>query len=788
MVVRYIKAQNTKLPEDKIMPILSKMVLVVAAGAAKLSNQAVTVLRGSLLHYGYVEGEDFVLYQNNLYVLASLASLGLDFKGNISEVFNNLSQSIDYYSPQASTILTNKAKQNKISMPIWKIVVIPAVGNIDQVLTDLKSHLELIGYNTDVDYTVSIDRFYVNYAIQGTRNKDGVEVEKTFKDLMSEVSKFLHGEIGLPIPARVVNLHSLLGDHKLTSWVVLKELADVIPDLETLSKDLEVSGLGIADYEIKFNTGENGESYDVGLNRLSHNFYLAMEILNKEAAKSGKHLPTPAIDVNDFLLIAPILQEKDWRAVEFVSSGDSVPIQFKELVEGLKTRGFVENDSFMVMGNTLFVNIRAGEEFIDLDGVFYIFASYEEFNIKDYSINYNVGRKEKKEITDHWGSVMPNKFNSVGYEMAIKKYLFRLEENETREERLFRIFHSESCIDNLIKQNLRDFYATYDGTIKYSLSAATLYVNVFDAFNNQTQKNLVFVRKLTNIKDRENYVKKTVGELYDKTQLEKSKIEFTSIKDFWKTPENPLSTLTPTEDDFVKMSTALEEMEKDEAFSFYEMSQREKLNYVRKIISSLGIIPGYVFSGTEWMLSPEKRNYLYELASARKIKVDKQMSDSEIYESLLKNNGLNAVKINAFIGEFKFNLILKARSDGVGITNDKDMFLIAVDSIFHSIVQNMKTHPLFTPIPGDAVRTKVREKRYNRLVTEISRKNIAEEVRSSAEELFDKLNPNMEEFKTLNSFKFSPFYKDVIRMINVEISSKISIASFAKDTVTNSST
>jgi len=320
------------------------------------------------------------------------------------------------------------------------------------------------------------------------------------------------------------------------------------------------------------------------------------------------------------------------------------------------------------------------------------------------------------------------------------------------------------------------------------LSAATLYVNVFDAFNNQTQKNLVFVRKLTNIKDRENYVKKTVGELYDKTQLEKSKIEFTSIKDFWKTPENPLSTLTPTEDDFVKMSTALEEMEKDEAFSFYEMSQREKLNYVRKIISSLGIIPGYVFSGTEWMLSPEKRNYLYELASARKIKVDKQMSDSEIYESLLKNNGLNAVKINAFIGEFKFNLILKARSDGVGITNDKDMFLIAVDSIFHSIVQNMKTHPLFTPIPGDAVRTKVREKRYNRLVTEISRKNIAEEVRSSAEELFDKLNPNMEEFKTLNSFKFSPFYKDVIRMINVEISSKISIASFAKDTVTNSST
>lgn len=760
-------AQNTNLSEPHILSLINNMVLISMRippytqeiYGAFLPNNFINILRNAFLTTGLNEGKDFVFYKNNLY-------------SSTDKIYNIIKyiyqeSSLKPYFPDSKENLQN-IMEKAVANPIWVVVDFDADVS-DNYEYDLKEYMKEKKHRYNFDFRIISGVMYINKNAKGYE-ENGILIPQDYKSILKDFIEFLKSggyiksekdlfisKTNLQINTQLYQPYNII----LTAEQVKNNVPQKIIE-EANSQSLSSNDIALI------------QGNEIYINTFSSKYNKIIQVLSKyiDLMATNKNMENDQSSKNS---------NKVWKLVHFKQSDISKPFNISDLVRELKIRFFYEGQDFMLIGNNFFINMMSKKIF-SLERIL-AFLAARKIVISEFFINHDFGKRESKAVSVRWGGEVANTtLLDTSLLKTKSNYLFNINSIDSSEEKLIRIHFSEQCINSLLKLPLGYFYADYYGNIWYAKSDKDHFEKYFKGFEDLIKKTVSSLNGIKNKDQREAFVRKLIGDVEFSSvnpKIEISQDGELEIEKFWKSKDNPFRPIMPlTKEQLLRIQEYIDLAEDDEDMLFTNLSVDYKIELVREAIQEKEIFPGYTsrFTTIPAPYFGYKKDYLIQLANSRKISLhpgDIDIVKPFFYEYLLFKNQWNAEKIQAFFYELKFNHLVDMEKQIPTLTPQISLFRVAVEAFFYYILDGLKNHEIFAPIKNNEELTKERRVKYNKLISKIKSENVLARVLEACSNFYESKNWNIENINSLVQFRLNPIYKEILKIINTEISNII---------------
>lgn len=773
MKLKYIKAQSAGSPsgpDDAQKPpsFLWNMKAVTYNGNSVFSENAQRNIRNYLLSTGYKEIQQFYFYQGRLYfskmfsddILKTLIPSIVE--PSVYEPSNN--EKVKIHDPHEVKLFGKE----EIASPTWELVDISGgISNVSGLPELIRTTMTKLGF-TNKDFESSAGTVFVN-----TNSK---AVAKN-----AVPSKFV-GKSPLNCIIQILKDNKLIQDEKDVStmpffgigvssrqdWVIYQFPVKGAEEEKGYSEKIE-AWLNASDFSENSDYENHMFSGYLRLNRVSAKYENLIKSIHEFEKENGYHSSFPRHEEEK-------VSEKNWKEVSFSFEVYEL-FDLDAIAEDLFSKGFVEGMDYARFNKKLLMNVRS-DNYVKLQFMLFKMARDRKYGINGVSIDYESGSPKKIPLETYWGSIVPKKFTSPEYASTNFESLFVMPndivtgEGPKTDRDIFLIikYYAEKGVEALLMKGISDFYANYMGEIFYPRSSMDEVEGILSGLEEKLSHNLVVMKNVQAPgPTRENFVKSIMGEeKYKELRLSGQDTERKIVDNYWEWSESPFTFFRPMNDEetnkILNLLRKSEEENKDEK-KFYMMSDTERIEVVRRLLTESQIYPGYDYGVSEEaaVLVVDDSKRFESLALARGINLggDYKRHYSRLYEYVVSMNNMNCLKVNSFFLEFTYNAGFEANALQID-----SALIIMVEYVFYDALNKFRDKSVFAPIPGDTKKTKKRNESFLFFIRLVNVKTIFDKSTEIAQKVFTNAEGMYEKIPTVASFKISPYYKDVSRLVN----------------------
>lgn len=456
---------------------------------------------------------------------------------------------------------------------------------------------------------------------------------------------------------------------------------------------------------------------------------------------------------------------KNWKTIVFTSNN---MFSLDRIVSFLKKRGLIYNIDFVVRNNTFLVN----EESIgDVNTLMTVMKDRGNFGIEDFSIE---DKKEGNSFDEslYYGNESDDKFFDERYDHYSLDSMFNFLKSNYKKSidiNFFLIKTREELIRELVEVNGRtDFYIDLGGIIYYPITEAEIFEPIIHKYEVVADNRRILLEGLD-----DNARQKLLSEY-------NGYLEYIN-RDYINQKKGLMNLFEDSSQPFYFLPQLSDE-EFNQFFKTYELikvKQMPSSTFYRNVLDASGVFPGYdcnIFKIMNLPWNDEEILAFKDLAIKRGIKfasdLDHIAKEKEsIYEYTCAYNDYEFLKVNALFYEFFSNMI-QPNKNNQSTDDVKYKIKYAVTSIIYSLLDELRKNEYFKPRSDDENAKKEAKDFYDSFIRKYldNTFDYAEHIISV---VFKGKENMMQKFKTVSSLKASPFYREIVKIMNRSISENI---------------